>query len=162
MLRMTVLLDSLGRLGEFVLLWLSLRLAAGEGLIATLLKLCTFPASLCWFNCCWWCCALLSMSLSFRSVSFSKDSPESGQTDARYWASNACSPTRNCLPRPWEYSHSAFKLNKCCCQSVPIVQNQLIKFLYNIIYIRIYTFEEPTFQEDQLHNHQLILSSYTN
>lgn len=37
--KMMNLLHSLGRLGEFVLLWLSLRLAAGEGLIATLLKL---------------------------------------------------------------------------------------------------------------------------
>jgi len=127
--KMMNLLHSLGRLGEFVLLWLSLRLAAGEGLIATLLKLWTFPVSLCWFNCCWWCWALLSISLSFRSVSFSKDSPESGQTDARYWASKACSPTRNCLPRPWEYSHSAFKLSKVsCCQSVSIVEIQRINF----------------------------------
>lgn len=107
----SVNLNSLARLGEPVLLWLSLRLVAGEGLIPTLLKLCTLPVSLCWFNCCWWCCALLKISLSFLSVSFSKDSPESGQTDAKYCASNACSPTRNCLPRPWEYSHSAFKLS---------------------------------------------------
>ena len=64
----------------------------------------------CSLNCCWCCWALLRISLNLRSSSDSKLSPESGQTEARYWASAWCSPTRNWRPLPWEYSHSAFRL----------------------------------------------------
>jgi len=64
----------------------------------------------CSLNCCWCCWALLRISLNLRSSSDSKLSPESGQTEARYWPSAWCSPTRNWRPLPWEYSHSAFRL----------------------------------------------------
>lgn len=63
-------------------------------------------------SCCWWCWALLRINLNLRSSSVSSVSPDKGQTLAKYWISSWWSPIRKCRPRPWEYNHSARKLEK--------------------------------------------------
>lgn len=93
-------------LGEWILLAVFFLQVAGE----LLDEFMVFSDISSW-SCLWCCWALLRINLNFLSFSFSSAFPVKGHTELKYFARETCSPTLNCLPRPWLYNHSALRLS---------------------------------------------------